>query len=240
MQNSSYNRRTNSPSRRNSRNQRGRRSKKMQKMYRIRMMMCVAFAMLLILLVYTGTSVVRYVKAEKKNLTEPEIDVELLDINEYSRPGIALDQVNGIVVHYTANPGTTAMQNRNYFNGLKDSHETKASAHFIIGLDGEIVQCIPTAEIAYASNDRNADTVSIECCIEDDTGEFNESTYDSLVELTTYLMGKFDLDSEDVIRHYDVTGKLCPKYYVEHEDAWEQFKVDLDDYIEEYGEKVVE
>jgi N-acetylmuramoyl-L-alanine amidase CwlA len=53
-------------------------------------------------------------------------------------------------------------------------------------------------------------------------------------------MGKFDLDSEDVIRHYDVTGKLCPKYYVEHEDAWEQFKVDLDDYIEEYGEKVVE
>jgi N-acetylmuramoyl-L-alanine amidase CwlA len=102
------------------------------------------------------------------------------------------------------------------------------------------VQCIPTAEIAYASNDRNADTVSIECCIEDDTGEFNEATYDSLVELTTYLMGKFDLDSEDVIRHYDVTGKLCPKYYVEHEDAWEQFKVDLDDYIEEYGEKVVE
>ena len=132
------------------------------------------------------------------------------------------------------------MQNRNYFNGLKDSHETKASAHFIIGLDGEIVQCIPTAEIAYASNDRNEDTVSIECCIEDDTGEFNEATYDSLVELTTYLMGKFDLDSEDVIRHYDVTGKLCPKYYVEHEDAWEQFKVDLDDYIEEYGEKVVE
>lgn len=53
-------------------------------------------------------------------------------------------------------------------------------------------------------------------------------------------MGKFDLDTEDVIRHYDVTGKNCPKYYVEHQDAWEQFKVNLEDYIEKYGEKVVE
>ncbi len=202
--------------------------------------MAVAAVMLLVLLVYTTVSVAHYVKAPKKVLTQPDLDVELLDINEYSRPGIALNQVNGIVIHYTANPGTTAMQNRNYFNGLKDSHETKASSHFVIGLEGEIVQCIPTSEISYASNDRNADTVSIECCIEDDTGKFNDDTYESLLELTTFLMGKFDLDTEDVIRHYDVTGKNCPKYYVEHQDAWEQFKVDLEDYIEKYGEKVVE
>lgn len=203
-------------------------------------LMAVAAVMLLVLLVYTTVSVAHYVKAPKKVLTQPDLDVELLDINEYSRPGIALNQVNGIVIHYTANPGTTAMQNRNYFNGLKDSHETKASSHFVIGLEGEIVQCIPTSEISYASNDRNADTVSIECCIEDDTGKFNDDTYESLLELTTFLMGKFDLDTEDVIRHYDVTGKNCPKYYVEHQDAWEQFKVDLEDYIEKYGEKVVE
>lgn len=202
--------------------------------------MAVAAVMLLVLLVYTTVSVAHYVNAPKKVLTQPDLDVELLDINEYSRPGIALNQVNGIVIHYTANPGTTAMQNRNYFNGLKDSHETKASSHFVIGLEGEIVQCIPTSEISYASNDRNADTVSIECCIEDDTGKFNDDTYESLLELTTFLMGKFDLDTEDVIRHYDVTGKNCPKYYVEHQDAWEQFKVDLEDYIEKYGEKVVE
>ena len=70
----------------------------------------------------------------------PDYTVDLLDINEYSRPGIALEKVNSIVIHYTANPGTTAKQNRDYFNGLQDSHLTKASAHFIIGLDGEIVQ----------------------------------------------------------------------------------------------------
>lgn len=78
-------------------------------------------------------------------------------------------KVRGIVVHYTANPGTTAIQNRNYFAGLEQSHQTKASSHFVIGLDGEIVQCIPCNEIAYASNNRNSDTIAIECCIPDDT-----------------------------------------------------------------------
>ena len=42
----------------------------------------------------------------------PELDVELLDVNEYSRPGTPLEQINGIVVHYTANPGSSAMANR--------------------------------------------------------------------------------------------------------------------------------
>ena len=88
----------------------------------------------------------------------PELDVELLDVNEYSRPGTTLKQVNGIVIHYTANPGSSAMANRDYFEGLKDAHTTKASSHFIVGLEGEVVQCIPTTEIAYASNDRNGDT----------------------------------------------------------------------------------
>ena len=45
----------------------------------------------------------------------PPFEVELLDINEYSRPGIPLEKINGIVVHYTANPGSTAEENRNYF-----------------------------------------------------------------------------------------------------------------------------
>ena len=60
----------------------------------------------------------------------PELDVELLPVNEYSRPGLALKKVRGIVVHYTANPGTTAIQNRNYFAGLEQSHQTKASSAF--------------------------------------------------------------------------------------------------------------
>lgn len=175
------------------------------------------------------------ITAEKYIDQQPELDVELLTINEYSRPAMALEQVNGIVIHYTANPGTTAIQNRSYFENLAETHETKASSHFVIGLEGEIVQCIPCNEIAYASNDRNFDTISIECCIEDETGKFNGNTYDSLVKLTTWLMGRYDISSEDVIRHYDVTGKNCPKYYVEHEEAWDTFKDDLLNYIEENG-----
>ena len=162
----------------------------------------------------------------------PEIDVELLDVNEYSRPGTALEQVNSIVIHYTANPGSSAMANRDYFEGLKDAHTTKASSHFIVGLDGEVVQCIPTTEIAYASNSRNPDTISIECCHPDDTGAFNTATYQSMVQLTAWLCNRFGLNSQDVIRHYDVTGKICPKYFVEHEDAWEQFKTDVQQQIE--------
>ncbi len=164
----------------------------------------------------------------------PEYDVDLLTINSYSRPGIAMDDVNGIVIHYTANPGSTAVQNRNYFEGLKDSHITKASAHFVVGLDGEIVQCIPTAEIAYASNKRNRDTIAIECCHPDEDGKFNRKTYDSLVQLTAWLCEKFQLTEQDVIRHYDVTGKLCPLYFVDHEDAWQQFRKDVSAYQKLY------
>ena len=165
----------------------------------------------------------------EKELTgeEPEIDVQLLDINEYSRPGTPSDAITGIVIHYTANPGSTAQQNRNYFNGLKDSKETQASSHFIVGLKGEIVQCVPSWEIAYASNERNHDTVSIECCHPDDSGKFTEETYASVVRLTAWLCTKFGLTEQDVIRHYDVTGKNCPKYFVEHEKVWEAFREDV-------------
>lgn len=156
--------------------------------------------------------------------SKPDIDVELLTVNPYSRPGTEVGKIRGVVVHYTANPGSTAMENRNYFEGLKDSEETQASSNFIVGLDGEIVQCVPTWEIAYASNSRNADTVSIECCHPDETGRFNDATYQSLVQLCAWLCLRFDLDESDVIRHYDVTGKNCPKYFVEHEDAWESFR----------------
>lgn len=156
--------------------------------------------------------------------SEPDLDVQLLDVNPYSRPGIQSNGITGIVIHYTANPGSTAQENRDYFNGLQYSHETSASSNFIVGLDGEIIQCVPTWEVAYASNDRNYDTVSIEVCHPDESGKFTDATYRSLVQLTAWLCVKFNLTSDDVIRHYDVTGKNCPKYFVEHEDAWETFK----------------
>ncbi len=172
---------------------------------------------------------------EKYIDVQPDFSVELLSVNEYSRPGNALDEVNGIVIHWTANPGTTAEQNRSYFEGLAESGETYASSHFIIGLSGEIIQCIPCNEIAYASKDRNVDTIAIECCTEGEDGAFNEATYDSLIQLTTWLMGRYDLTIDQVIRHYDVTGKDCPKYYVEHEEKWDEMKADMLSYIETYG-----
>ena len=147
----------------------------------------------------------------------PEFEVDLLTVNEYSRPGFAMNKINGIVIHYTANPGTTAKQNRDYFEGLKDSHQTKASSHFVIGIEGEIIQCIPSREISYASNERNSDTLSIECCHPDETGKFTDKTYNSLVAMCAWLCGEFDIKIDNIIRHYDVTGKNCPKYYVENE-----------------------
>ena len=159
--------------------------------------------------------------------SRPEIDVQLLDINEYSRPGIESDGITGIVIHYTANPGSTAQENRDYFEGLKDTHETSASSNFVVGLEGEIIQCVPTWEVAYASNERNKDTISIECCHPDETGKFTEETYQSMVQLTAWLCRKYSLTADTVSRHYDVTGKNCPKYVVENEEAWANFKEDV-------------
>lgn len=55
-----------------------------------------------------------------------------------------------------------------------------------------------------------------------------------MVTLTAWLCFKFDLTEEDVIRHYDITGKICPKYFVDHEEKWDQFKVDVAATLEEY------
>ena len=155
------------------------------------------------------------------------ITQELLPINPYSRPGEALEEVNGVVVHYVGNPGTTAQQNNSYFRNLATTGETYASSHFLIGLDGEIICNVPLDEIAYCTGPRNVDTISIECCHPDDTGAFTQATYDSLIKLVRWLMDEYRLDTDQVIRHYDVTGKECPLYYVRNPEAWEQFLADL-------------
>ena len=144
-----------------------------------------------------------------------------------ARTGEKLATVRGIVIHYVGNPGSTAQGNRDYF----DSPTTEVSAHFVVGLDGEILQCLPLYEKSAASNQRNIDTISIETCHPDETGQFNDATYAALVRLTAYLCERFSLDTDDVIRHYDVTGKLCPLYYVEHEEAWEKLRADIGEAI---------
>lgn len=167
----------------------------------------------------------------------PPLDVQLLTVNEYSRPAIPMEEVNGIAVHYTANPGATAQQNRDYFENLKDSHQTQVSSHFVIGLEGEIIQCIPSSEMSYATNERNVDTLSIECCHPDESGKFEQATYDSLVDLVAWLCNRFMLSTDDIIRHYDVTGKNCPKYFVENPEEWEEFKEAVHNKMEELKEE---
>ncbi|MEG0326829.1 MAG: N-acetylmuramoyl-L-alanine amidase, partial [Cellulosilyticaceae bacterium] len=79
-----------------------------------------------------------------------EISKMYLTMNTYSRPGIAMKQVKGIVIHYVGNPESTALANRNYFNRLKDQQTTKpiyASSHYIVGLEGEIIACVPEEEV---------------------------------------------------------------------------------------------
>ncbi len=155
---------------------------------------------------------------------------DFLTVNEYSRPADKLRQVNNIFVHYTANPATSAAQNRSYFENLSETHETSASAHFIIGYEGEIVQCIPLEEIAYAVAGRNEDSISIECCYLEENGEFTKETYETLVHFAARLLKKYGLDAEDLRRHYDEGGKSCPKYYVENEEEWWAFVRDVKDY----------
>ncbi len=163
----------------------------------------------------------------------PDWTEDYLTPNEYSRPGDPLTEVKNIFVHYTANPGTSAAQNRSYFEQQKDTHQASVSSHFIIGYEGEILQIVPLDEIAYAVMTRNMDSISIECCYKEQNGQFTQETYDSLIKLLKWLTQAYGLDSEDILRHYDCGGKKCPLYYTEHEDAWKQLKRDVEDYVPE-------
>lgn len=207
--------------------------RRQERMRRILTLSLLGVAALIILAAVVVLIKIIFVKepVDPKEVQVPDyVNVNLLTPNPYSRPQKPLEEVKGVVVHYVANPCSTARENRNYFEKLKDqtgSDTTSVSSHFVIGLEGEVVQCVPLWEVAYASNNRNSDTISIECCHPDETGKFYDSTYDSLVELCAWLCTQFELKPEDVIRHYDVTGKICPKYFVDHEDAWEQFHEDV-------------
>lgn len=162
-------------------------------------------------------------------ITHPAWTEDFLTTNEYSRPGDPLTEVNSIFVHYTANKNTSAAQNRSYFESLKDTHERSASAHFIIGYNGEIIQCIPLDEIAYAVQTRNMDSISIECCYTSEDGSFTQETYDSLIKLLKWLVDVYGLDTDDILRHYDCGGKKCPIYYTDNPDAWDKLKEDVAD-----------
>ena len=162
----------------------------------------------------------------------PDWTENFLTPNEYSRPGDPLEKIDNIFVHYTANQGTSAAQNRSYFEQQKDVHDRSVSAHFIIGYEGEIIQCVPLDEIAYAVQTRNEDSISIECCFLNADGSFTQETYDSLISLLAWLAQAYDLEADDILRHYDCGGKKCPLYYTDNPGEWEQLKKDVADMME--------
>ncbi len=171
---------------------------------------------------------------------EALITKRFLTVHEDSRPGYKLTELKNIVVHYIGNAGTTADQNwRNFEN-----NKPQTSAHFIIGLDGEILWLIPLDEVAWAigTTEGNYTSISIECCHPDASGKFTDATYESLVKLVSWLCNKLDLSRDDVLRHYDYERtssdgsftwhKPCPLYWANDKDPeshrrWEAFKDDL-------------
>ena len=187
------------------------------------------FILLLVLLVvgwhvYQNEIIPREKVFELAATSAPDwVDQQIIKVDGDSRRGVMLEGVRNIVIHYVGNPGTTAQQNRDYYA----SRSSEVSSHFVIGLKGEIIQCIPLHEKSSASNHRNKDTISIEVCHPDESGKFTDETYDSLVKLTVWLCEVCGLDSSDIIRHYDISGKQCPLYFVTHENVWERFKKDV-------------
>ena len=143
----------------------------------------------------------------------------LIPKNKYNRPGTK-STPKRICVHYTGDCGATAEQLSKYWQNVaagvfKDKPWSWTSAQYIVGLNGEVVRCIPDNEIAYAAANQNADTIHIEVCYRQKSGEFEEKSIAALGELVRSLMKKYAIPAGKVVRHYDLTGKLCPAYYVD-------------------------
>ena len=175
------------------------------------------------------------------------IQRDMLTVNPFSRPGKKLVGVISVVIHWVENPGTTAKQNRNYFESLKtqslDNPKARfASAHFIVGISGEIIQCIPSEEMAYHVGAKtykpeakgrlghypNNRTIGIELCHPTADGQFSAETLLAAEELCALLCIQFDLNPfRDIWTHYGITGKYCPKWFVDHPEKFEDFKKDV-------------
>jgi N-acetylmuramoyl-L-alanine amidase len=172
------------------------------------------------------------------------IERNFLTVNPFSRPGKKLSDVKAIVMHWTANAGSTARQNRDYFESLKnqslnDASARYASAHFIVGLSGETAQCIPSEEMAYHVGAKiyrpqalgrlghypNNCCIGIELCHPGLDGRFAIETLNAAAELCGLLCIQTGLNPlADIWRHYDITGKDCPKWFVERPEEFEEFK----------------
>jgi N-acetylmuramoyl-L-alanine amidase len=161
----------------------------------------------------------------------------LLTPNPYSRPLAFLRDVKGLVVHWVANPGSSARATRAFFESRKDGKLGFGSAHYAID-PTEVVRMVPENEVAYHAGAwkytdyalkkfgtyPNAHTIGIELHHIDWAGRFHEDTLAQLRVLLRDLCDRYGLVPEtDICRHYDITEKLCPRWWVDHSDEFRAF-----------------
>ena len=147
----------------------------------------------------------------------------LLSVNEYSRPGIALESVSNIVIHSTGIKDVTAQSRRDAYEALKDTKDHQESVHFVVGLDGEILQLIPTNEVSCSSSNYNRNSISIEFCESGSDGSMSQATYQSLTTLVAYLCDVYNVDIDNVKLHHDITGVVCPRLFTLDSEVWDSF-----------------
>ncbi len=142
-----------------------------------------------------------------------------------------LDKIKYIVIHYTGNDGDSDESNAKYFK----NNIVKASAHYFVD-DDSITQSVPDNYVAYSVGGKkynnkggrlygtvnNSNSISIELCDTVKNGIVypSQSTINNALELVQLLMQKYNIPAHRVIRHYDVNGKPCPKYWVD-DNKWE-------------------
>jgi len=162
------------------------------------------------------------------------------------RPGTKISP-KALVIHWTANDdtGADAVANRNYFN----NSGVAVSSHYIVD-DHQVVQCLPENEMAYhvgatsykpqalklLSSYPNDCTIGIEMCVNED-GDFSKM-YENAIMLASDILEDHKWDRDNLWRHYDVTGRHCPGFFVDDSTAvrygfdsaakgWEKFKKDV-------------
>lgn len=160
-------------------------------------------------------------------------------ISKYNFNKGSVSRIKYIVIHYVGALGGAEDNCRYYGGGNRN-----ASAHYFVGFNGEVWQCVEDANIAWHcgassykhAECRNANSIGIEMCVRkkntksmgatDKDWYFEDATVEAAAELTRYLMNKYGVPASHVIRHYDVTGKICPNPYVYNTSAhtWDEFK----------------
>lgn len=140
--------------------------------------------------------------------------VESLPISN-KRPG-GKRKIKYIVVHNTANEGSTARNERDYLSNPKNIAST--SWHIVVD-DHEMIEAVPVTEVAFHAGNGlgNQYGIGIELCESGDTSK----TEANAIKLIAYLMKTYNISIENVKTHKDFSGKECPRQIL---GRWDEFK----------------